>query len=98
MADLVSGNLKEEKMLTRFNGCTWVALGVDTQPVESIEQEAEPGVPSSTFGGKQAQTEPPAVIRFGLSARNPCYTIWRIAGKASCCRRSVQNSVTPHSG
>ena len=29
MADLVSGNLKEEKMLTRFNRCTWVALGVE---------------------------------------------------------------------
>jgi hypothetical protein len=48
-----------------------VALGGDAQLVESIGHKAEPGVPSSTSGGKQAQTEPRAVIRFGLVAKNP---------------------------
>ncbi len=64
MSDLVSGNLKEEKELTRLNYCTWGALGVAGQLVESIRKKAEPCVLSSTFGGKQAQTEPwAAVIR-----------------------------------
>ena len=43
MADLVSENLKEEKMLARFNCCIWVALGVAAQLVESIQRKAEPG-------------------------------------------------------
>jgi len=33
-----------------------VALGGDAQLVESIGQKAKPGIPSGTFGGKQAQT------------------------------------------
>jgi hypothetical protein len=41
-----------------------VALGIAAQLVESIRQKAEAGIPSSTSGGKQAQTEPQAVIRW----------------------------------
>ena len=63
MADLVSANLKEEKMLTRSNWCTSVALGIAAQLIESIREKAEPGIPSSTFNGRQAQTEPWTVIR-----------------------------------
>jgi len=63
MADLVSANLKEEKMLTRSNWCTSVALSIAPQLVESIREQAEPGIPSSTFSGRQAQTEPWTVIR-----------------------------------
>ena len=49
MADLVSANLKEEKMLTRSNWCTSVALGIAAQLIESIREKADRGIPSSTF-------------------------------------------------
>jgi hypothetical protein len=44
-------------MLTLSNRCIYVALCIDAQLVASIRQKAESAVPSSTFGGKQAQTE-----------------------------------------
>jgi hypothetical protein len=77
-----------------------VALGGDAQLVESIGQKAEPGVPSSTFGGKQAQTEPRAVIRFGLLAKNPHIALTRTGiGQFSTCEmarfRKLSRPVSP---
>jgi hypothetical protein len=62
MADLVSGNLKEEKnahsiQMVHLRGPLDRPATCCIDTSESKSGKAESGVPSCTFGGKQAQTE-----------------------------------------
>src|ERR1035437_504549 len=63
-ADLVSGNLKEEKgdahstQLLHSGGPLYRRATCCIDRSESRSGTAESGVPSCTFGGKQAQTQP----------------------------------------